>query len=223
MPILPAPYDDPADMPVRQPKSNFLDINQFRPSLQTLLKQSQQMRTPSNQTYVAGVGRQVQQLHEQTARRRQEFLSNLQGQLSQTRFNVPGSPVAAVSGGNDFQRFVSAIRGKESGGNYRAVNRSSGALGAYQIMPGNVRAWSQKFLGRTISPQEFLNNPQLQDYIAQRQLKEYYDRYGPAGAATAWYAGPGAVGTSRMYSTRNQGGYPSISAYWRDILSRMGR
>lgn len=216
MPILPAPYDDPADMPPRQPKMNFLSADMYRPRLNILLKQNQQSSVPAHQRYTAQVAAQIRQLQQQTTQRRQDFLSNLSSQFS------PAGPVSAVSGGRDFQSFVNAIRGKESGGNYGAVNRSSGALGAYQIMPSNLRAWSQKFLGRTISPREFLSNPRLQDYIAQSQLKEYFNRYGPAGAATAWYAGPGAVGTSRMYSTNPQGGYPSISAYWRDILSRMG-
>lgn len=216
MPILPAPYQDPSEMPPRQPKINFLTPGTYRPSIRTLLQQSQQANVPKHQRYTSQVANQIRQLQEQTSRRRQEFLSGLQTQFSSS------GPVSSVSGGNNFQRFVAAIRGKESGGNYRAVNRSSGALGAYQIMPGNVRAWSRKYLGRTVSTSEFLNNPRLQDYIAQAQLKEYYDRYGPAGAATAWYAGPGAVGTSKMYSTNPQGGYPSISAYWRDILNRMG-
>jgi hypothetical protein len=138
--------------------------------------------------------------------------------------NTGGSPVAGRpttgGGGSEFNRLVSAIAGKESGGNYGAVNRSSGALGKYQIMPGNVGPWSQQILGRRVSTSEFLRNPQLQESIARGKLLEYYKKYGAAGAATAWYAGPGAVRT-KMGSTRKQGAYPSINAYWQDILRRM--
>lgn len=131
-----------------------------------------------------------------------------------------GGGSGGARGGNEFERFVNAIAGKESGGNYRAINRSSGALGKYQIMPGNVGPWSKAALGRRVSTSEFLNNPQIQEAVARYMLRKYYNQYGAAGAAVAWYAGPGAVRT-KMGSTRKQGAYPSINAYWRNVLARM--
>lgn len=117
------------------------------------------------------------------------------------------SPGAA---GSDFERFIRAIAAQESGGRYGAVNRSSGALGKYQIMPGNVGNWSRAALGRRISANQFLHNPRYQEQIAQYMLRRYYQRYGARGAAEAWYGGPGSIGK----------GY--VRGYSSSILRRMG-
>ncbi len=127
--------------------------------------------------------------------------------------------------GNTFNSFRSAISAQESGGNYSARNSSSGAMGKYQIMPSNLggkgSGWDYEALGVDITPQQFLSSPDLQEKIASFKLKQYYDKYGPAGAAVAWYAGPGAVAKSSN-STASQGAYPSISAYKNSILRKMG-
>jgi hypothetical protein len=70
-----------------------------------------------------------------------------------------------------------------------------------------------------------LNSPEIQEKIATAKLKQYYDAYGPAGAAVAWYAGPGAAKKyvkSGKASTGNEGAYPSVSGYMQSILRRMG-
>jgi hypothetical protein len=154
------------------------------------------------------------------ARKQQERETQLSSQLNQP-VNIP-NPTG--SGGN-LQSFINAIVGQESGGSYGAVNKSSGALGKYQIMPGNISSWSQQALGRSITPSQFLSSPQLQDTIAQKQLGNYYNQYGPAGAAVAWYAGEG---NARKYVAnpsgwnKKQGAYPSVSQYVQSILRRMG-
>jgi hypothetical protein len=118
---------------------------------------------------------------------------------------------------------MNAIKSKESTNNYRAINRDSGALGGYQIMPFNLfggSEWDRKALGRDVTREEFLSNPQIQDQIARWQLGNYLKKYGAAGAAAAWYGGEGSV--KNMHSTKTQtGGYPSIYAYWSDVLSKM--
>lgn len=130
------------------------------------------------------------------------------------------------SNGDMFGRFISAISGRESGGNYRARNPDSGALGRYQIMPGNVAPWSREALGRSISPNQFYNSPSLQDQIARFKLQQYVRQFGYEGAAVAWYAGPGTAkkylaSGGRGYNAR-QGKYSSISAYALGILRQMG-
>jgi len=129
--------------------------------------------------------------------------------------------------GNTFDNFMRAIAQRESGGNYRAVNRDSGALGKYQIMPGNIASWSKAALGHSISTSQFLHTPSLQEQIAQYQLHNYYNKWGPGGAAVAWYAGPGTA--SKWYKNSNsgyyntpQGKYSSINAYALGILRAMG-
>ena len=124
----------------------------------------------------------------------------------------------------NFGALVSAISGKESGGNYGAVNPDSGAMGKYQIMPGNIAGpggWDMEILGRNITTQQFLSSPKLQEQIAQGKLKQYYNQYGPAGAAAAWYAGPGAA-KSWQGNNAGQGAYPSVRNYVLAILKAMG-
>lgn len=128
-----------------------------------------------------------------------------------------GAPVAK----GDFGAFVRAIAGKESGGSYTARNRDSGAMGKYQIMPSNIEGpggWDMEILGRNITPQQFMANPALQDKIALGKLRQYYNKYGPRGAASAWYSGD----PNKWQNTSPQGGYPSIAAYVQDIIRRMG-
>jgi len=129
------------------------------------------------------------------------------------------------SGDKSFDSFMRAIAGQESGGNYSAKN-PSGALGKYQILGSNLgreakSGWDFEALGQDITPSQFLSSPELQEKIASYKLKQYYDAYGAAGAAVAWYAGPGAV-KKLSNSTKPQNGYPSIVAYKNAILRRMG-
>lgn len=134
----------------------------------------------------------------------------------------PGGGVTGGTGlpGGSLGSLMNAIRSQESGGNYRAVNPHSGAMGGYQIMPFNLSSWSQGALGRNVSRNEFMSSPAIQDAIARWQLGNYLKKYGAAGAAVAWYGGPGAV--KNMYSKTTQAhGYPSLYAYWQSVLSKM--
>ncbi len=133
-----------------------------------------------------------------------------------------GSHSQGGGGAGDLDKLIGAIRAKESGGSYSARNRHSGALGAYQIMPGNIASWSKAALGYSISSSQFLANPRLQDAIARHRLGIYFRKYGAAGAALAWYAGEGALRYSEAARNRGQGQYPSMNSYVRDILRRAG-
>lgn len=83
-------------------------------------------------------------------------------------------------------------------GDYAAVGptnpRLGRALGRYQIMEANIGPWSREVLGREVTPDEFLANPQLQDAIFDGKFGGYVEQFGPEGAAQAWFAGPGGVG-----------------------------
>ena len=131
--------------------------------------------------------------------------------------NVPGAT-------GTFAKFINAISGQESGGSYTTRNKSSGAMGKYQIMPGNLdgkkSGWDYEALGRDISAAQFMGSPQLQEAIARYKLQQYYNKYGARGAAIAWYAGPGAVNRTNL--NKSQGAYPTINNYANSILRRMG-
>lgn len=165
-----------------------------------------------------------QQAQVDAARRGAQSQAGIAGNIRQGA--VSNSPIgyAATNGGSAFDQFVNSISQKESGGNYGAVNRDSGAMGRYQIMPSNIsgsgRGWDYEALGHDISTQQFMNSPELQDKIARYKLQQYYDKYGPSGASIAWYAGPGAANRYQQTgyaSAAKQGNYPSISSYMNAI------
>ena len=148
--------------------------------------------------------------------------ANMMGQAAANRqsWNPQAGGAPASTGNASFDRFLAAISGQESGGNYSARNRSSGAMGKYQIMPANLggtrSGWDYETLGYDVTPAQFMSSPDIQERIAQAKLKQYFDAYGPAGAAIAWYAGPGSV---RKYVNAGSG---DIARYRNSILRRMG-
>jgi hypothetical protein len=113
--------------------------------------------------------------------------------------------MAAAGGGAapDMSRFAEAIKAKESGGKYDIVGpthpKLGRALGAYQVMEANVGPWSREALGREVTPDEFLKNPQIQDQIFQHKFGQYVQKFGnPQDAASAWFTGqPLSVGANR--------------------------
>jgi len=102
------------------------------------------------------------------------------------------------------------IGSMESSGRYDALGpviQKTGdqALGRYGIMGANVPQWSKAALGREVSREEFLKSPEIQDAIFNHRFGSYVDKYGPSGAARAWFAGPG--GMNNMNASDAQPGF----------------
>lgn len=88
--------------------------------------------------------------------------------------------------------YGAAISNIESGGNYSILGpetKGDRAYGKYQIMGNNIGPWSREILGQEVTPEQFLANPQLQDAVFQGKFSQYVEKYGPEGAAKAWFAG----------------------------------
>jgi hypothetical protein len=156
---------------------------------------------------------------------------NVGTQNMQKMQNSAGSSASAgsVKAGNSFESFKNAIGMQESGGNYKAINKGSGALGKYQVMPNNLAGtktgWDYAALGYDVTPAQFIGSASIQEKVADKFLQGYYNKYGPAGAAVAWYAGPTAAANyaaSGHASTSAQKGGPPVSGYIQDILVKMG-
>ncbi len=116
----------------------------------------------------------------------QQIMEHLQS------FNKP------LSVGSSAQKIASAIGQFESGGNYTArgpevdtgMYKGQRAVGKYQIMPGNIPQWSKEALGREVSLQEFINNPKIQDQIAEYKMGKIYKQYGTVeDVASVWFSG----------------------------------
>lgn len=128
------------------------------------------------------------------------FLSSLFGGSKAPASSDAQKEVAAGNPAptGDMSNYQNAISSIESGGNYGSVGPTSGsmgrALGKYQVMEANVGPWSQEAIGRAVSPEEFLKSPEIQDAVFNKKFGGYVQQYGPAGAAQAWFAGPGGVG-----------------------------
>lgn len=113
-----------------------------------------------------------------------------------------GQPaMASATGAGGMETYRNAIANIESGGRYDLVGppaNASGdrAYGKYQVMGSNVGPWTEQVLGQRMTSEQFLASPQAQDAVFDAIFGGYVQRYGPDGAATAWFAGPGAVGGS---------------------------
>ena len=129
-------------------------------------------------------------------------------------------------GSGNVEAFRAAIIGKESGGNYNAVNPDSGALGIGQVMPENVGPWTQRYLGVTLTPQEFLNDRAAQDAVVNGRFRDMLADQAAAGykgeeairrAAAVWYSGNGNLWNYNKPEYYNGRRYPSIAEYTKAI------
>lgn len=95
------------------------------------------------------------------------------------------------------QRFMDNIGKMESSNNYGAVGPPTDGgrgLGKYQVLESNLPGWSRQVLGRSVTPEEFLKSPEMQDKVAGTILSGYVQKYGFEKAGQAWFAGEGGIG-----------------------------
>jgi hypothetical protein len=93
----------------------------------------------------------------------------------------------------DAMERIANIESKGSG-DYKAMGpvteKGNRAYGRYQVMDFNIPTWTKEVLGRSLTPQEFLNSPEAQDAVAQAKLQEAYDKYGSwEDSASVWFSG----------------------------------
>lgn len=97
---------------------------------------------------------------------------------------------------DDLTRYMDAIASVESAGSggYSAVGpttpKGDRAYGRYQVMGSNVPAWTQVAIGQSMTPQDFLQNPQAQDAVFKQRFGADVNKYGnPQDAASVWFSG----------------------------------
>jgi len=146
-----------------------------------------------------------------------------------TRPSLFVSKVKEISSGAGlYDKYLKSIVTQESGGNFRAINKQSGALGLYQFMPKTLRG-----LGYKGSFSEFLNNPQLQtEYMNKftmqnaKALNIDINRMTPQQAGYLAAAHYGGLGGARKFMSGNTvyNNTPfygkTMNSYVRDILNR---
>ena len=129
--------------------------------------------------------------------------------------------------GMQVDSLYNAIVNKESSGDSSAVNKDSGAIGLGQVMPANIPAWSNEILGRSLTPEEFLSDPNAQEAVVRGKLMQFYTEelqnangdieLATKRTAARWYSGNPEL----FNNTSPQNGYPPVKTYSDDIYSRV--
>lgn len=136
------------------------------------------------------------------------------GQVIDT--SKPGPVMDGGGGPASVDSLLPAIVQQESRGNYGAVNSSTGAMGAYQVMPATGKSLADQ-LGLPWRP-DLMTSPSP----AGRQ---YQDQIGKAAVAEAVAASGGDVGTAAAYyhggSDRAKWG-PKTRQYAQEVAARVG-
>lgn len=105
-----------------------------------------------------------------------------------------------IGGVDPMSRYAAATASLESGGQvnpYASVGpmtrTGDHAYGKYQVMGSNIPQWTKDVLGIPLTPQEFLQNPGAQEAVYRTKFGQLVQKYGPEGAAKAWFAGEGGM------------------------------
>ena len=158
-------------------------------------------------------------------------IPRMSGQVEQT---TPEAPSISISDMGVPENELLAVRQsimdiESSGGDYsiRGPAVRSGryagerAMGAYQVMPGNLPEWSRRALGREVSEEEFMSSPEIQDAIFYDQMVSNYRRHGSwEDAASVWFSGQPVARAGNASD-----GYTTVPVYvqrFRDGFRRYG-
>lgn len=124
-------------------------------------------------------------------------MANFFDQFDAVEPSSMGEPTARITVTPSRPQYADAISSIESGGNYRAIGprtkTGDRAVGRYQIMGANVGPWTEEVLGSPMTPLQFAASPEAQDAVFKAKFGGYVDKYGPEGAARAWFAGEGGM------------------------------
>lgn len=92
---------------------------------------------------------------------------------------------------------LSDVESRGSGG-YKArgpvvksgMYKGQRAYGKYQVMEGNIGPWTEKYHGERLTAEQFLNNPQAQDTVAENLILSNWEKYGNIeDAISVWFTG----------------------------------
>ena len=90
---------------------------------------------------------------------------------------------SAQEGSGSYAQLGPVVKSPETG-------QPDRAYGKYQVMGNNIPQWTKEVLGASLTPAQFLNNPQAQEAVYKTKFGQLVQQYGPEGAARAWLGGP---------------------------------
>ncbi len=149
--------------------------------------------------------------------------------LGGSTISMPRDRDLDLTSSQPVQALRQAIIGQESEGRCTIQNGSgSGAAGLAQVMPENVKAWSQEAFGHPVSLNEFLSNCKLQLRLIEFKLTQYWRAESQSGTeaervrrvSARWYAGSGDLFDSATPQSWNGNPYPSVREYTLSVLKR---
>jgi len=111
----------------------------------------------------------------------------------------------------------------ESGGRYDALGpiTKSGdrAYGVGQVMGANIGPWTEQYYGKRLTPQEYLGNKDAQDAVINGEFGRLVSKYGPEGAAKAWFAGEKGMNNPNAKDVLGT----SVADYGRKFMANLGQ
>lgn len=136
-------------------------------------------------------------------------------------------PWEAASGNKAWRDAIADIESRGSGG-YSAVGAAHKTLGRplgrYQIMEANIPSWSKAALGREVTVEEFMENPDIQDAIFDHRFGKYVEKYGEEKAARAWFGGEGGIDKTHrtdVHGKKTIGSYGET--FMKGLMKRRGK
>lgn len=152
-----------------------------------------------------------------------------QGQGGPLSMMPPGAPLPGGVG--NINSLLNATARQEGPGSYHQIGpivRTSYGLdkayGKYQVMGANIPQWTKQILGYSMTPEQFLQDPTAQETVARAKLSEYAQKYGPEGAAKAWFAGEKGMNNPNATAHKPDGTPlgPTVSQYGANAAALMG-
>ena len=97
----------------------------------------------------------------------------------------------------------------------KGSNKGDRAVGAYQVMPKNIPSWTKEHVGKEMTVQEFLNDPQAQDIVVEKELVKNFKKYGNIeDAISVWFTGRPLKKAKRANASDGSIGVPEYLSRW---------
>jgi len=72
----------------------------------------------------------------------------------------------------------------------KGMYKGDRAYGRYQVMGDNVPSFTKQYIGKSMTKEDFLNDPEAQDAVIESFLRKKYKEYGNVeDAVSAWFTG----------------------------------
>lgn len=134
--------------------------------------------------------------------------------------------LAAIARADQLSGLVEAIAGIETKGQkdpYTSVGAKTAsgdrAYGFSQVMGANIPSWTAEYYGKELSPKGYLGTPEAQRAVTQGRLGDLMDKYGPIGAAEAWYAGEKGM---KNRDATDVHGRLTVDDYGKEVAAALG-